>query len=481
MAGISVAGFTTKRFPELITDGKAEAVVIFQDLVAPGDVVDTGDSGAIGRLVALKTSPEADLWEAAQQVYSAFDANSATGISLDNMILLSGIPARFENTFTTAQVLLSGDTGTLLVAGNTVSSPTTGEQFNLINDVLLSAEGVSGITVSAVLVANSTTYTLTYTRLGITNTISYTSGVGATSATIIAGIKAVIDATFSADLSTSINLDGTLKITNTDIFFVANWTNTSNLGITKVVKLGDVMAVNAGPISQPINTITQILTSRLGWDSVTNPTSASPGRFRETDEELRTRFRNTKFDRATGTVESIYSALFSLDDVTQVFIDENDTGATNANGTPEHSFLVLIEGGTSIEIGQAIFENRPAGILSFGNTAVTVIDKYGYPRTVRFSRPTLVPIYIKIDITEYQSFPTDGEDQIRTALIAYVEGLNIGQDIVYSRLYTPINSITGHEVNSLLIGKTFPPALTSNIVLAFDEVAQLLPENITFI
>jgi hypothetical protein len=481
MAGLTDAGFVTKRLPELVTDGKAEAVTIFQDQVQPGDTVNTDDSSVIGRLVALKSPSEADLWEAAQQTYSAFDANSATGISLDNMILLSGIPARFENTYTTSQVLLGGDTGTLIEAGNVVSSPTTSEQFNVLTDVLLSVENNSGITVATVVVADSTLYSLSFTRLGITSNISYTSGIGATSATIIAGLKAVIDSTYPADLIATINVNGTLKIDLVDIFFVATWTNTSNLGVVKVLKLGDVQAVNFGPIIQPTNTITQIQTSRLGWDSVTNPVSASPGGFRETDEELRIRFRNTKFDRATGTVEAIYSALFSLDDVTQVFIDENDTGATNVNGTPEHSFLVLIEGGTSVEIARAIFENRPAGILSFGNVAVTVIDKYGYPRTIRFSRPTTVPIYIELNLTEYSSFPSDGEDQIRNALIAYVDTLSIGQDIVYSRLYTPINSVPGHEVDSLKIGITSPPTTTANIVLAFDQIAQLLPENITFI
>ena len=107
MAGLSNTGFTTKRLPEVVTEDKARAVTVFQDQLEPGDVVSTDDSSVIGRLVALASPSEADLWEAAQQVYSAFDANSATGISLDNMILLSGIPARFENTYTTAQVLLS--------------------------------------------------------------------------------------------------------------------------------------------------------------------------------------------------------------------------------------------------------------------------------------------------------------------------------------------------------------------------------------
>lgn len=481
MAGLSETGFTIKRLPEVVDSNKALAVTLFQDQVEPGDTVNTDDSSVIGRLVALESPSEADLWEAAQQVYSAFDANAATGISLDNMILLSGIPARFENTFTTSQVLLAGDTGTTIVSGNVVSSPTTSAQFTIVSDIALTPEAASGITVSVITVANSTPYTLTYTRLGITNTITYTSGVGATSVSIITGLKSVIDTTYSADLATSINTDGTLKITNKDIFFVGTWTNTNNLGIVKVVKLGDVIATTVGPLTQPINTITQIVTTRLGWDSVTNPVSAVPGRLRETDEELRVRFRNTKFERATGTVESIYSALFSLADVTQVFIDENDTSVTNVNGTPGHSFLVLIEGGTSVEIAKAIFENRPGGILSFGNTAVTVIDKYGYPRTIRFSRPTLVPIYIEINLTEYSSFPTDGEDQIRNALIASIDAQSIGQDVIYSRLYTPINSVPGHEVDSLKIGITSPPTTTTNIVLAFDEIAQLLPENITFV
>jgi len=481
MAGLSATGFTTKRLPEVVSDGKAEAVVVFQDLVQPGEVVGTDDSSVIGRLVALKSPSEADLWEAAQEVYSAFDANSATGISLDNMILLSGIPARFENTYTTAQVLLGGDTGTLIAAGNVVSSPTTSAQFAIVSDVTLSPEAVSGITVGVVIVSNSTTYTLTYTRLGITNTISYTSGVGATSASIIAGIKAVIDSTYSTDLATTLNTDGSLKIDNKDIFFVATWTNTTNLGITKVVKLGDVQATEVGPLDQPINTITQIVTSRLGWDSVMNPVAAAQGRIRETDSELRIRFRNTKFERAGNIVEAVYSALFSLDDVEQVFIDDNNTDITNANGTPGHSFLVLVDGGTSAEIAQAIWDNRGAGVASVGNTTVMIKDKYGYQREVKFSRPTPVDIYIQLDITTDQNFPENGQDMIKSALIDYISGLSIGQDIIYSRLYTPVNSVPGHQVNSMLIGTTSPPTGVSNIVIPFDGIGQVLPENITFI
>lgn len=480
MAGLSNTGFTTKRLPEVVAEDKARAVVAFQDQVLPGDTVNTDDSSVIGRLVAITSVPEADLWEAAQQVYSAFDANSATGISLDNMILLSGIPARFENTYTTAQVLLSGDNGTLITAGNTVSSPTTSEQFSLLNDVLLSPENTSGVVVTSILVEDNATYTISFTRQSATQIISYTTPVSATKALILAGLKASIDSTYP-ELVATINTDGNLKIVLADIFLQTTFSTSANLGIIKVDKLGDVVATTAGPLSQPIGTITQIQTSRLGWDSVTNPLAAVSGRLRETDEELRIRFRNTKFERAGNIVEAVYSALFSLDDVQQVYIDDNNTDFTNANGTPGHSFLVLVDGGTSVEIARAIWDNRGAGVASVGNTSVTITDKFGYEREIRFSRPTPVNIYIQLELTTDQNFPEDGYDQIREAIIDYVDGLSIGQDILYSRLYTPVNSVPGHQVDSMLIGTTNPPIGTSNITIPFDGVGQALPENITFI
>lgn len=480
MAGLSKEGFVTKRLPEIVTEDKARAVTVFQDLVEPGDTVGTDDSSVIGRLVALAAPSEADLWEAAQQVYSAFDANSATGISLDNMILLSGIPARFENTYTTAQVLLSGDTGTLIAAGNTISSPTTSEQFSLLNDVLLSADNTSGVTVTAVTVTDSTAYSLSFVRQGASKTINFTSSTNTTKADIISYFKSQIDNSYP-ELVATINTNGDLKIVLADIFLQTSFSTSTNLGIIKVDKLGDVTAATAGPLTQPINTITQIQTSRLGWDSVTNPLSAVPGRLRETDEELRIRFRNTKFERAGNIVEAVYAALFALDDVQQVYIDENSTDITNENGTPPHSFLVIVDGGTSVEIAYAIWDNRGAGVESVGNTTTVIKDKFGNTRYIKFSRPTPIQLYINLGLTTDQNFPENGEDLIRQALIDYIDTLTIGQPIVYSRLYTPINSVPGHQVNLFTIGTAPSPDGTSNITIGFDEVGQLLPENIVFV
>ena len=53
MAGVTNTGFVPKRLGEIITGLKESAVPIFQDLVPPGEAVDTSDTSTIGRLIRL--------------------------------------------------------------------------------------------------------------------------------------------------------------------------------------------------------------------------------------------------------------------------------------------------------------------------------------------------------------------------------------------------------------------------------------------
>jgi len=253
----------------------------------------------------------------------------------------------------------------------------------------------------------------------------------------------------------------TLEIDLDDIFQVTSFSTSANLGITKVDKIGDLIAQEYGPIEQAPNTITSISTPVLGWDSVNNPISAVAGRYVETDEELRERFRVSKFERASNILEALYSALINLDTVEQVVIYENDTDVTDANGIPAHSFMPIVLGGISTNIAQSIWENKPLGIRSYGNTSVMIYDSQGFPHNIGFERPNPVTIYISLDITTNSEFPQDGEQAIKDAIAVYMEAqFGIGEDVIYSRLYTPINSIPGHQVNSLTIGTSPSPVGT---------------------
>lgn len=480
MAGVTEAGFVIKRLTEIYGDKAALAVQLFQDLVAVGDIVDTSSSSILGRLIALDSPSEADLWEAAQEVYAAFDPNSATGIALDNLVAYAGL-TRKEQTFTTASVLVAGDTNTLIPVGQTVSSSTTSEQFTTVGAISLSASNASGVTVSVVTVQNSTAYTITYATNTGSNTITFTSDISATVDEILNGLKSVITGGHPT-LNSSVvgtGASATLVINRNDIFSTVAFTTSVNLGITKVRTIGEVVAVNSGVIQQPANTIDTILTPMLGWDSVINPGAATPGTERETDEELRLRFRNGKFDRATNTYDAIYSALINLDNVTEVTIYENDTSVVDGNGVPAHSFLPIISGGLSQSIGNVIWENKPTGILSYGNTSVTVTDIQGGTHTVSFSRPNPVVIYISMDITTDVNFPANGNDAIRSAIIQFfTDNFGTGDDVIYSRLYTPINSVQGHQVNSLFVGTSPSPTGVTNLPIAFDSIASISSINI---
>jgi uncharacterized phage protein gp47/JayE len=84
-----------------------------------------------------------------------------------------------------------------------------------------------------------------------------------------------------------------------------------------------------------------------------------------------------------------------------------------------------------------------------------------------------------LEVQTDSSFPPNGAEQLRSALFDYIKSQStVGQNVVYSRLYTPINSIPGHEVNSLFIGDSVSPSGTSNIVINFDQVAKIEIGNI---
>jgi len=415
------------------------------------------------------------LWEVAQADYAAFDPNSATGIALDNLVALGGI-TRQEQTFSTSQVILTGDNGTLVAAGLTIGSTVDSSQWTLVAPVALSPSSATGITVTPLVVSDNTLYTISYAAISTTNTINYTSGVGATAASIVAGIAALVGLSHPTLTAT---IQGTsLSLTRVDEFSGVTFTTSTNLGITKVEKIGEVVATTAGNVTAEANTLNAILTPQLGWDSVTNPIAASAGRSLETDEQLRLRFRDTKFERASNILEALYSALINLDGVQEVRIYENDTDSTNELGIPEHSFMPIVLGGLSSEIADAIWQNKPMGIRSYGDTSVIIYDSQGFAHPIGFNRPDPVPIYITINLTTDSNFPATGEDSIKSALIAYFDSLGIGDDVIYSRLYTPINLTPGHQIDSMFIGTSPNPTSMNNIVINYDQLASLSTANI---
>lgn len=474
--GVTPTGFALKRFQDLLVENRQKAIEIFQDLVPPGETVDTSDSSVLGRLIALMTDGLSDLWEAAQQDYSAFDPNTAQGIPLDNITQIGGV-TRFGESASVASVIVSGDIGTTITQGAQVSSDITGTRFTLGSGVLISANSASAAWFTVFNVVNNGVYEIYYNNISSTNTVTYTATSVASSSEILLGLKAVVDSTHPTLLATIVG--DTIKLERIDDFQVVSFSCSADLGLVKASNIGDVVAEETGPLEQAPNTITTINTPILGWDSITNPLAATPGRIIETDEELRTRFRLTKAERATNTKEAIYSAIRALDNVTQVVIYENDTDFVDGNGVQPHSFLPIIVGSDATSIGNAIWQNKPVGILSQGNTQAIITDSEGVPHIIGFERPNPVEVHIAVDITRTADFPANGAQLIKDALIEYISTeFGIGDDVSYSRLYTPINSVPDHDVFYLAIAGGSNPLADGNIFVPFNGIASVNPDNI---
>lgn len=477
MAGITEHGLEILRQNEVIEELKEQAQPIFQDLVAPDDVVDTSDDSTIGRMIGLYSLPLADLWEAVQQVYLAFDPNSAMGIALDNLVqyggLIRGTPSASSVTLT-----VWGDPNTTIFQTASVVRSSL-HSFRISRTVVLRATDCIGFKVDVPSTIN----------VGTDYSFEANSPVGTISASHVAVMgdtqQSVINSLFSQLISydhiTSTNVGDGIRVELNNIFSTM-FASSFSLNFSKIKARTEAINEQLGPIPTAANTINIIATPVLGWDTVDNPFDATLGEDYETDEELRIRFRNSKFIRATNISDALYSALVALPGVANVAIYDNDSDLYDIDkDIPPHSFRVVVQGGTPFDIAKAIWVNKPLGISSVGNTFETIQDSQGFNKIIYFDRPIEVPIHIEMDITPDQRFPEGGEDQIRAALAQWFGNLSVGEDVVYSRLYTPINSIQGFQVNSLKIGFDDPPTETSNLEIDFNELAVVSYQNINII
>lgn len=480
MAGLSATGFSVKRLTDIISSLKASANTEFSGFLTGGDVLDTSDNSVLGRWIKIIAEPLAELWETSQQVYSSFDINQATGVSLEELCALGGV---IRNTATASQALLvsKGTYGVTIPTGSYVRSANTNKVFEFQENVVLNETGATAIQIVPTVVADSTVYSFTYKVLGSNLnpvTVTYSSGIGATTSSIVNGLMAIINASHATYIGALlVGADLQVQVTNQDYacdFVAAQFT------INKAKKQTLATCTETGVNLQDANTVETIQSPLVGWDTTTNPFAAISGKVVETDAELRLRFLQAKFQDGSNTYEAIYAAILKLDGVKQVVIYENETDTAFVSPpVPAHSFYPIVLGGISTEIAQAIWNNKPAGILSYGTVTTGVADSQGILHDISFDRPTDLPIYVSMSIVKDDTFPADGETAIKDSLVNYFSEFGIGANVVYSRLYTPINSAAnGFYIDSLTIDTTPTPVGTSNISVAYNEIVNISASNI---
>lgn len=244
-------------------------------------------------------------------------------------------------------------------------------------------------------------------------------------------------------------------------------------------------AVEPGNLEAGIGTVTNILTPTRGWQSVNNLTAASPGQPIETDAKLRVRQGNSVSLPALTPMEAIVGGVGGLPGVSQVMPYENDTNVTDADGLPAHSMALVVIGGNSPDIAKVISDKKTIGTATFGNTTEMVPDPYGVPKAIKFSRPDPISIEVQITLEAMTGYSTAIGNLIKQAVADYINNLRIGSNVVNSRLYTPANlygivedGSNTYEINTLTMNKAGGTPGTSDVVIAFDEVAVCVPTDV---
>ena len=155
-------------------------------------------------------------------------------------------------------------------------------------------------------------------------------------------------------------------------------------------------AIDKGALTAAIGTITKIATPTFGWQSVTNTVVAVPGAPVETDAELRLRQTTSTTIPSESIFEGTLGDVANLPGVLHVKGYENDSNVTDGDGIPAHSIAVVVEGGDSTDIAEAIARHKTPGTGTYGTTAIAVYDIFGVPNIINFFRPTIATISVEV-------------------------------------------------------------------------------------
>ncbi len=264
-----------------------------------------------------------------------------------------------------------------------------------------------------------------------------------------------------------------------------------NLPTTVTIPSGGSIVVTAtaekiGAVSAAANTITKIATPTLGWQTVNNVAAATAGDPVETDAELRTRQTQSTMIPSLSVMEGIVGAVASLTGVSRCRGYENDTGTTNADGITANTIALVVEGGTTQAIAESIAAKKTPGTRTQGTTSYTTYDQYGIANVINFYRPTTATIGIEVSLTALTGYLSTTADAIKAALVEYIKTLLIGDDILITKLYVPANLSNNalgatFNVTNIRIKKNAGSFGTSNIVLAFNEIAACSTSDVTLI
>lgn len=458
-------GWEHRRLPDVTASLNVRADTLFRPLLRdPNDIVDVSQDSMLGRFIQLLSPEFASLWEAGLDSYSGLDVDQAYGKGLDALVEYAAVTRR-EAVKSTLDLEVGGLLGTTIPARSYVRDLVTGITWYMPRVTELTLEDATEITYKITSYQDSKQYSILASMVNESLTFSYTSVAGNTEVDVYNGLKDSVESQTNKIIAvvdgSSDNPTLTLSLANKreDLF----WTIYEGYAV-RVKKLTQAEAEQSGAVVAQIDNIRGIESSVLGWETVNNPFPTFVGYNRETDAELRKRFKDSKSSRSEGYADSLFSRISELSGIRQVVVYENYTDVTDSNGLPEKSFLIVVLGGDDQEIARQIRITRPIGISSKGNTEISFQDSQGVTVSERFERPEQVEVFFKVRFSKIGSVEFGVENKIKNLIVDYINTQKtIGETLRYDELFIPLMQVKGITYKLVNFG-------LSDSALGYDEI-----------
>ena len=370
-------------------------------------------------------------WQGIVAVYGSAFFRSASGVQLDRLLDPFGI-ARLAAQPSSVTLFYYGNNTTNVPLASVVSADGTASQW-ITQAPTQTTDAVRVVTLALFVAGDyevtidATTYSVTApipaadldsVLASLASQIDSGEGVGTVGANVTRGTDGAILFTLTNMAGRTVSVNHTVDPAAIDVGFAAQ--------VLALASTDGATVGVAGTISTPLVAIPNI-------DGVITFTDAILGRLTETDEELRQRWLGLLTIAGRATPDRIRAAVLAVDGVEFARVFENESNVVDIDGRPPHSFEVVVLGGADDPIAQAIWDNKPAGIQSYGtNDSGTAIDSQGIPRIMQFSRPVEQYLWLDITVTAGEGFPTTGDSA--AAIVAAVatwaaSTLTVGSDL----------------------------------------------------
>lgn len=216
---------------------------------------------------------------------------------------------------------------------------------------------------------------------------------------------------------------------------------------------GEFQCTTSGAIKCPAGTLSTIVTTTSGWDTITNTNDGIIGTESESDNAFRDRITaNYLNKRARSILGAIVDNIAALPDVISVVGHENPTGdETTYDGItfPAHSICVSVVGGDSEEIAIVLGQQKTLGAATVGNTDVAYMDtSVDYQYVYKIYRPTELPIYVKVEYSANAYTGASTESDVQGLILDYIANnpLKISQTVTGNLISNALNGYNKIDV-----------------------------------